>query len=327
VRGSASGSMPRCTPTDHDVTRRRPPRRTRAARAARTTFTLVAVGALLAAAGIGILRTLDRSTSSAPPNPECSATLDGTRWLLTPAQADNAALVAAVAVRQALPARAVTIALATAMQESKLMNIDHGDRDSVGLFQQRTSQGWGTVEQIMDPVYATGKFYDALVKVPGYQDLPITEAAQAVQRSGYPEAYAEHETQARAWASALTGWSPGTLTCVLPAPSGSGSTDAFGVRMSRDLGALAVSVEARGAQSPAPVSFVVDARPLDAGSGDPAVDARSAWALAQWTVAVALDQQVTAVTVADQEWTRDSHAWSASATAVPAGQVRITLAG
>ncbi len=68
----------------------------------------------------------------------------------------------------------MTIALATAMQESQLRNIGHGDRDSVGLFQQRPSQGWGTFEQIQDPVYSAGRFYDHLAEVPGYSRLPLT---------------------------------------------------------------------------------------------------------------------------------------------------------
>src|SRR5690606_22141028 len=92
----------------------------------------------------------------------------------------------------------------------------HGDRDSVGLFQQRPSQGWGTVEQIMDTRYATERFYDALVKVEGYRELEITDAAQRVQRSAYPDAYAEHEADARALASALTGNSRGAFWCALP---------------------------------------------------------------------------------------------------------------
>ena len=107
-----------------------------------------------------------------------------------------------------MPARAATIALATAYQESKIYNLEHGDRDSLGLFQQRPSQGWGTREQILDPYYATNAFYDALAKVDGYESMRITEAAQEVQRSGFPEAYADHEADARVLASALTGHSP-----------------------------------------------------------------------------------------------------------------------
>ncbi|WP_243083756.1 heavy metal transporter [Streptomyces sp. 891-h] len=132
---------------------------------------------------------------------------------LAPEQAANAATIAAVASRRGLPERAVTIALATAMQESKLRNIGHGDRDSIGLFQQRPSQGWGTADQIGDPVYSASRFYDHLVKVPGYSRLPLTVAAQRVQRSGFPQAYAKHEMNAALLTGALTGRRPATLSC------------------------------------------------------------------------------------------------------------------
>ena len=115
-----------------------------------------------------------------------------------------------------MPARAASIALATAYQESKLYNIDYGDRDSVGLFQQRPSQGWGSVAQLTDPVFATNAFYDALQKVEGYDSMEITVAAQEVQRSGYPEAYADHEKDGRVLASALTGNSRAALWCDVP---------------------------------------------------------------------------------------------------------------
>ena len=101
-------------------------------------------------------------------------------------------------------ARAVSIALATAFQESKLRNLNHGDRDSLGIFQQRPSQGWGTKAQVRDPYYASNAFYEVLAKIDGFQTMRITEAAQKVQRSGYPEAYEEHAEGARALASALT---------------------------------------------------------------------------------------------------------------------------
>ncbi len=83
--------------------------------------------------------------------------------------------------------------MATVYQETGIRNLDYGDRDSVGLFQQRPSQGWGTAEQLMDPYYATGKFYDALVKIDGWETGDINDVAQQVQRSGYPEAYRDHE--------------------------------------------------------------------------------------------------------------------------------------
>lgn len=146
----------------------------------------------------------------------CTAEVDGHTVEIDLEQAENAALIAAISIERGMPARAASIALATAFQESKLYNIDYGDRDSVGLFQQRTSQGWGSIEQLMDPVYATHAFYDALAKVDGYRDMEITEAAQAVQRSAYPDAYADHEADGRALASALTGNSPATMWCDVP---------------------------------------------------------------------------------------------------------------
>src|SRR3954462_7183366 len=123
-------------------------------------------------------------------------TLPATRMTLTGEQIANARTIARVAYDRGLPERAVVIALATAMQESRLRNLDYGDRDSLGLFQQRPSQGWGTPEQVRDPVYAAGKFYDHLVQVPDWQTRRLTEASQLVQRSGWPEAYQKHEGMA-----------------------------------------------------------------------------------------------------------------------------------
>jgi hypothetical protein len=152
------------------------------------------------------------------PNPEgCQADVGGVVVDLSTEQAENATTIVAVAVRRGLPARAASIALATAYQESKLRNLDHGDRDSIGLFQQRPSQGWGTAAQIRHPYHAINQFYDALVKVHGYQTMRITEAAQQVQHSGFPEAYEDHASDGRALASALTGYSPSRFSCVVHA--------------------------------------------------------------------------------------------------------------
>ncbi|HYJ66442.1 MAG TPA: hypothetical protein VEX15_02140 [Nocardioidaceae bacterium] len=152
----------------------------------------------------------------------CEAEVNGDVARLGLDQAENASLIAAIGVRRDLPARAVSIALATAFQESKILNLDYGDRDSLGLFQQRPSQGWGTPEQIRDPEYATETFFDALVEVDGYEDMPIHDAAQAVQRSADGSAYAVHEVPARVLASALTGWSPAAFACEVEEPDDSG---------------------------------------------------------------------------------------------------------
>jgi hypothetical protein len=151
---------------------------------------------------------------------ECTTKVGRLSVVLTDEQARNASLISAVAIRRGMPAHAATIALATALQESKLYNLRGGDRDSLGIFQQRPSQGWGTRQQILDPVHATNAFYDALARVPGYADLPVTEAAQRVQRSGFPTAYAVYERDARALASALTGYSPGAFWCHVSTPDG-----------------------------------------------------------------------------------------------------------
>jgi len=150
-----------------------------------------------------------------PPVEECQARAAGRLVELDLEQAGNAALIAALSVQRGMPARAATIAIATAYQESDLRNLEYGDRDSLGLFQQRPSQGWGSREQILDPYFAIKAFYDALQKVEGYPAMPVTEAAQEVQRSGFPDAYADHEDDARVLASALTGNSRAAFWCTV----------------------------------------------------------------------------------------------------------------
>ncbi|GAA2523182.1 C40 family peptidase [Streptomyces longisporus] len=118
-------------------------------------------------------------------------------------QLPNAKTIVATGIQLKIPARGQIIALATALQESALRNLDHGDRDSLGLFQQRPSQGWGTREQILDPVYASKKFYTALKSVKGWESMPVTVAAQKVQKSGFPDAYAKHEPLATALQQAI----------------------------------------------------------------------------------------------------------------------------
>ena len=158
----------------------------------------VAVGAVVVA--------LNNLSSGPPLVQRCVATLGDSHHSLDFDQVEHAALFAGIAAERGLQPRAVTIAIATAMQESRMRNIDYGDRDSLGLFQQRPSQGWGTEEQVMDPVYSTNAFYDGLVQVSGYEQLEITVAAQAVQRSAAADAgsrmitdLAEARTQLGAW--------------------------------------------------------------------------------------------------------------------------------
>lgn len=122
-------------------------------------------------------------------------------------QMRNAAVIIRVGAAMRVPPRGWVIAIGTALQESRLRNLGHlgarNDHDSLGLFQQRPSQGWGSPEQIMDPEYASRKFFEKLLQVPGWQQAALTEAAQAVQRSAYPDAYAKHEPLAAAVVNAL----------------------------------------------------------------------------------------------------------------------------
>ncbi|MEV4178801.1 C40 family peptidase [Nonomuraea sp. NPDC049709] len=150
------------------------------------------------------------TTSSTTGGPVAASTSTGVASTLTldSEQQTHAALIVQVATERGLPARAAVIAVATALQESHLHNLRYGHLDSLGLFQQRPSRGWGTPEQILDPRYATSTFYDRLVKVSRWEQLPVTRAAQAVQRSGRPDAYALWETFAQHTVDALTG------TCV-----------------------------------------------------------------------------------------------------------------
>jgi murein DD-endopeptidase MepM/ murein hydrolase activator NlpD len=123
-------------------------------------------------------------------------------------QMRNAAIIIKVGQQMQVPPRGWVIAIATALQESRLINLGNlgasNDHDSLGLFQQRPSQGWGTPQQIMDPVYASQKFYEKLIAVPDWQRLSLTQAAQRVQRSAFPDAYAKHEPLATLVVNMLT---------------------------------------------------------------------------------------------------------------------------
>ncbi|MBL6276202.1 hypothetical protein JMF97_08520 [Micromonospora fiedleri] len=115
-------------------------------------------------------------------------------------QVANTKAIIAATKKAGMDERAAVVSIATALQESKLENLGHlGDRndhDSQGLFQQRPSSGWGTVEQITDPEYSTTAFLKGLKQVDGWKDMPLTKAAQTVQVSAYPDHYAQWEQQA-----------------------------------------------------------------------------------------------------------------------------------
>ncbi|NKX51907.1 hypothetical protein HER39_15305, partial [Arthrobacter deserti] len=218
----------------------------------------------------------------------CTAAVGDESFDLAPDQAANAALFAGISMQRGLPARAASIALATALQESKLRNLDYGDEagpDSRGLFQQRPSQGWGTEAEVMGPVYAANKFFAELEKVVGYEQMAVTDAAQRVQRSAYPQAYADHEAEGKAFASALTGQSPAALDCVLKRATSAGDPAAVKARLEASHPGLGAAAGGDGTLEV----------PVTGAAG---------WAVAQWAVATADELQVESVAYAGLGWTR-----------------------
>jgi hypothetical protein len=165
--------------------------------------TVAAVLVVLLVAGIAAAVIGFRDHLPARIGRACEVRTEAGTVYLNASQMANAATIAAVGIRRDLPERAVTVALATALQESKLENLDDGDRDSVGLFQQRPSAGWGSVRDLMRPEYAARRFYRKLVKVRDWQRMELTAAAQAVQGSAFPAAYAKHEARAQRVVDAL----------------------------------------------------------------------------------------------------------------------------
>ena len=240
------------------------------------------------------------------PDPQyCEAKAAGRSVQLDIDQAHNASIIAAVAVDRGLPARAVSIALATAYQESKIHNVDHGDRDSLGLFQQRPSQGWGSASQVQDPIYAANAFYNALEGVDGYESMNIADAAQLVQRSADGSAYASHEEDARVLASAFTGYSRAALTCVIPtdefsaeSPQADGLTPrANGVRGDLDRVFPGLSLGLSSQRSP---SHAVNVSLAAVGD-----HRRIGWAIASYLVANADRLGVATVAFDGRVWSAD----------------------
>ncbi|MFJ8670854.1 heavy metal transporter [Streptomyces sp. NPDC093589] len=255
---------------------------------------------------------------------------------LSPEQAANAATISAVASSRGLPERAVTIALATAMQESGLRNIDFGDRDSVGLFQQRPSQDWGTVKQIMDPVYSAGEFYTHLANVPGYSRLPLTVAAQKVQRSGFPQAYAKHETDAARLTGALTGRDQHAMTCSQSRPVDGKAGGGAQVRekLVREFGREVLprtdGAGGRGAAAERKVTVPVRSGGAVAGGGA----GRRGWELATWALAHSAELRIEQISYAGRMWTaadsgkgwQQKPAGSSGGSGASSGDVRIITA-
>ncbi|MFG1609365.1 hypothetical protein [Actinoplanes sp. NPDC049265] len=210
-------------------------------------------------------------------------------------QMANAATISAVGVSRKMPERAIAVALATALQESKLENLEHGDRDSLGLFQQRPSQGWGKPDQLLDPRYSSKKFYAALKRVKGWEKMRITDAAQRVQKSAYPEAYQKWAPKAEVLAKALTGKATGAVACTLtgqPAMRGQTAVKKVTAGLRADWG--------RGLGKPVTQATGLTLKISNTDAG---------WRYAHWLVAHARDTGLERVRFANLEWHAPTGKW------------------
>lgn len=218
-------------------------------------------------------------------SPTCQVRADGQVYEWTPEQAANASTIAAVGtIKRGLPTQAATVALTTAIQESKIRNLTYGDRDSLGLFQQRPSMGWGTAQQILDPVFSSGVFYDALLNVDGWQTGDVGATAQKIQKSGFPDAYDEHVDQGRALAMVLSGDNAEAIGCRLDDVTGAAAPSATATKLAEQTGL-----------TPQTAGSAVTVR---------AENAAQARAVAAWAVAHADSDKIQTVTVGDRAWQR-----------------------
>ncbi|MDP9849068.1 hypothetical protein [Streptosporangium lutulentum] len=274
---------------------------------------IIAIVIVLAVAiTVGLLKLLNRVTPLAGPVEGCAVTTPIGSLDLDIEQAQVAATIATVAARRKLPERAVVIAYATAIQESKLLNLESGDgdRDSVGVFQQRPSQGWGKPSQLIDPIYASGKFFSALVKVKNYRKLPLHEAAQEVQRSADGSAYAQHEDEGKILAAAFTGRVPKAVHCWFSDP-----TDEASARPATDATSPPAAEKAR--------RKLVET--LGPGTTLKTSSSERGWLMASWSVAHAQKFGLRLIRYDGQAWTSTTgrEGWKADA-AASTGRVEIS---
>ncbi|MGE5288359.1 MAG: hypothetical protein ACM3ML_14415 [Micromonosporaceae bacterium] len=252
----------------------------------------------------------------------CRVRVFGQAIELDAEQAAVAATIAGVSYRRGMPKAAVTVAYATALQESKMHNVRYGDRDSVGIFQQRPSEGWGTRRDLMDPVYATSKFFAALGKVPGYMNMPVYRAAQAVQHSADGTAYGQYEQVAGLMSTAFTGHAARAVWCwYMPYTKRPAKLASAGDQLKRTFGHLA---EAGSAFQPSG-----ELAGADDGTGGIAMTVHvpateTGWAIATWSVAHAKIYGIRRIRYAGYQWraTDGEHGWRRDAGA-PSGRVEV----
>jgi hypothetical protein len=288
---------------------------------------LVVAGCL---AGLGIWLLHKLGSISLFSSAGCTAVANHETYTYDLEQMQNASTIAAVGVKLGVSTYGIEIAEATALQESKLYNLTGGDRDSLGLFQQRPSEGWGTSAQIMDTTYSSTAFYNALLKVPGWQQLPLTVAAQDVQHSAYPDAYAGHQQEAGALAAVFTGNAGPALTCTLDGPTF--SPQAIGASGLTTQGASVVA----DAQKQWGIATVLGTQAssrtfalgLPNSLSGPAATERG-WAYADWAVSKAEALGITQVGFDGRIWSasNSSGSWQTvtDSTTAPADRVVLTM--
>jgi len=218
-----------------------------------------------------------------------------------------------------LPTEALTVAYATAYQESKWENLDYGDRDSVGIFQQQWDEGWGTPAQLENPEYASTAFFNALVKVPNYATLPVSEAAQDVQKSADGSAYQQWATQGADLAADYTS-APHAVTCWYN-PTTQAQTQ--GVSPALNLHGAATQLdEVFG--TPGQASALTDVTRTASGSADEITTTSGAgWTVADWLVANAVSYGITQVSYDGYQWSANlkETSWQPDASASASGIV------
>ncbi len=251
---------------------------------------ILGIGLVLALVAGGIVLWSTYNKAPLPIDDRCVATAGGHTTTIDPEQARNAAIIAGTSIKRGLAPRAASIALATAYQESGIRNLDYGHADSIGLFQQRPSKGWGTVEEIMDPWYSTREFYRAMERIKNWRTRDINDVAQAVQRSAFPDAYRRHEANARALASSLTGETPASFSCVVNAPQ-PGDPAAMASFLRKTLGTDPINVSRQDD------TLTVTTK-----------DAGLAWAVAHLAIANTAGYGLASVQVGAYSWTHSTSA-------------------
>jgi hypothetical protein len=239
--------------------------------------------------GFFAVRAIWRTATSQLGYPHCTVG----DYELDTAQAAVASTMVGVVTTRGLPERAAILVLMAGLQESKLRNLalGDGDRDSVGVLQQRPSQGWGTEAQLNDLHFATGAFLDALVKHSDWQTAPLADAIQEVQISADGSAYAKHEGEARALADALQGRTPAGITCTFDPPTLVAPAATVAAQVAADLPVNTPTISGLTVRVPG-----------------------AAWQTAAWFVANADRLGIDTVAYDGKQWTR-ADGWQDSAAA------------